>query len=151
MYYVNGREKCAEEPKILCGCLARGSVFCRMVYEGQKWQRQGTLHLVPWMSWISWLWTEWFDNSWCWLCLISIFFGLRFLSPFYWYFVVSSCNFFFLLFQILKFLSRFCWNLFASIFLLNFIGNIFPLVELGSHSSFYIWFLQKYVLSLFFA
>ena len=33
--YVSGREKCAEEWKILCGCLARGSPFC------------GMLHLAP--------------------------------------------------------------------------------------------------------
>ena len=33
--YVSGREKCAEESKILCGCLARGSPFC------------GMLHLAP--------------------------------------------------------------------------------------------------------
>ena len=33
--YISGREKCAEESKILCGCLARGSPFC------------GMLHFVP--------------------------------------------------------------------------------------------------------
>ena len=32
---VNGREKCAEEPKILCGCLASGFLFCGMVEKGQ--------------------------------------------------------------------------------------------------------------------
>ena len=35
------------KPKILCGCLARGSIFCGMVEQGQKLQKQGALHLVP--------------------------------------------------------------------------------------------------------
>ena len=33
---VNGREKCAEESKILCGCLTKGFVFFGLDELGQK-------------------------------------------------------------------------------------------------------------------
>ena len=49
--YVNRREKCAEESKTLCRCLARRCVFCGLVEQGQKWQKQGALLLVPQNHW----------------------------------------------------------------------------------------------------
>ena len=92
--------KWAEKPKKLCGCLINGSVFSGVVEQGQKWEKQGTLHCVPWMIW---MWIKWFDKSWRWLCLTSISVALRFLTPICWYFVSRFFNSFLLLFKFWNF------------------------------------------------
>ena len=104
-------EKCAKEPEILCRCLAIRTIICGMVMQGQKWQKQGNLHLIPWMIRMIWVWIEWFE----WL-------------------LIYSCELFYFMFlpalKVLSYARKSCSlsNICSSLF--NFIGNLFELADL---------------------